>query len=131
MSIIKYVTLQKIVAHDFRYDPHIIVCRTFFLFYSFAVLFSFVTLSVQLVFSIPYFKPFKVFLFYFLHCPVFITTQSYAQNVAFSSFFLKFKSKVLVKWSSYCWMLLLVRQYLNSSHTDTQTHPGLEKIWFK
>ena len=21
MSIIKYVTLQKIVAHDFRYDP--------------------------------------------------------------------------------------------------------------
>ena len=23
MSIIKHVTLQKIVAHDFRYDPHI------------------------------------------------------------------------------------------------------------
>ena len=23
MSIIKYVTLQKIVAHDFRYDPRI------------------------------------------------------------------------------------------------------------
>ena len=22
MSIIKHVTLQKIVAHDFRYDPH-------------------------------------------------------------------------------------------------------------
>ena len=25
MSIIKRVTLQKIVAHDFRYDPHIII----------------------------------------------------------------------------------------------------------
>ena len=25
MSIIKYVTLQKIVAHDFRYDPRIFI----------------------------------------------------------------------------------------------------------
>ena len=25
MSIIKHVTLQKIVAHDFRYDPRIMV----------------------------------------------------------------------------------------------------------
>ena len=25
MSIIKNVTLQKIVAHDFRYDPRIII----------------------------------------------------------------------------------------------------------
>ena len=32
MSIIKHVTLQKIVAHDFRYDPRICVyfnARTF------------------------------------------------------------------------------------------------------
>ena len=28
MSIIKHVTLQKIVAHDFRYDSHIMsVCK--------------------------------------------------------------------------------------------------------
>ena len=27
MSIIKHVTLQKIVAHDFRYDPRISVTR--------------------------------------------------------------------------------------------------------
>ena len=28
MSIIKHITLQKIVAHDFRYDPRILgVCR--------------------------------------------------------------------------------------------------------
>ena len=26
MSIIKHVTLQKIVAHDFRYDPRVYVC---------------------------------------------------------------------------------------------------------
>ena len=26
MSIIKHVTLQKIVAHDFRYDPRNIMC---------------------------------------------------------------------------------------------------------
>ena len=26
MSIIKHVTLQKIVAHDFRYDPRVCVC---------------------------------------------------------------------------------------------------------
>ena len=28
MSIIKHVTLQKIVAHDFRYDPRKIKLRT-------------------------------------------------------------------------------------------------------
>ena len=27
MSIIKHVTLQKIVAHDFRYDPRTIIVR--------------------------------------------------------------------------------------------------------
>ena len=27
MSIIKHVTLQKIVAHDFRYDPRIYIMR--------------------------------------------------------------------------------------------------------
>ena len=30
MSIIKHVTLQKIVAHDFRYDPHMLVTDVLF-----------------------------------------------------------------------------------------------------
>ena len=29
MSIIKYVALQKIVAHDFRYDPRTFIRRVF------------------------------------------------------------------------------------------------------
>ena len=32
MSIIKHVTLQKIVAHDFRYDPRIIITFIHFSF---------------------------------------------------------------------------------------------------
>ena len=27
MSVIKHVTLQKIVAHDFRYDPRALLCQ--------------------------------------------------------------------------------------------------------
>jgi len=33
LSIIKHVTLQKIVAHDFRYDPHISCEVNFILMY--------------------------------------------------------------------------------------------------
>ena len=38
LSIIKHVTLQKIVAHDFRYDPRIYVVFMQNILYSFPIL---------------------------------------------------------------------------------------------
>ena len=46
----------------------------------------------------PHFKTFMVFLIYFLKCSSFSTIQSYVHYVAlYYSFFLKFKSNLLVK----------------------------------
>ena len=77
-----------------------IVCR---IFTSCLILFntSFLKRSVRLIFPILFsritFKNFPGIFGLFLKCQSFGTIQSYAPNIALSSFFLKFKSRLLVK----------------------------------
>jgi hypothetical protein len=71
---------------------------------------SFLTRSVHYLFHpspTPHVKTFQVFLIYFLKCPSFSPTQSYVPNVAYNSYFLKFKYNLLVKLSFSCWIFLL------------------------
>ena len=71
---------------------------------------SFLTRSVHYLFypsPATHVRTFHVFLIYFLKCPSFSPTESYVPNVAYSSYFLKFKSNLLVKLSLSCWILLL------------------------
>ena len=93
---------KKKVAHDFRYDPRIFgalvspltLCSTS----------SFLTRSVQLIFSIlpqrHIWKLPRVFRICFPDCQNFSITQLFGPDLAFPSFFLKFKSK--------CWWYLLI-----------------------